>query len=286
MVEITECPRDAIQGIATHIPPTEKLQFHKHLLSCGFKILDFGSFVSPKAIPQLADTQEVAEWLAEEEHSTELLTIVANERGAQAAAKHANISWIGYPLALSETFQQRNTNRSIAQARTDLVQLIKIAKDANQKICVYLSMGFGNPYSDEWNIDVVLREVERLQELGVHLINLSDTVGSAKPEIVEKVGRKINKVVDSSLLALHLHASPAQTKAKIKAGLQAGFTKFDSALYGFGGCPMAGDKLVGNVDTRVLINTIEEEGFRHSIREAALAEAEAYATELYAKYTS
>lgn len=284
-MQIVECPRDAMQGIKEFIPTQTKVKYLNALLKVGFHTLDFGSFVSPKAIPQLADTREVLAQLALAETSTKLLAIIANQRGAIEALQHAEIGYVGYPLSISETFQQRNTNRSIADAMEDVARIQEMSIKLGKELVVYISMGFGNPYGDPYSIDIVDQFVDILMTLGVSTISLSDTIGSAEPDQIESLFSSLKKKYSNAQLGLHLHSNPATAGEKIKAALGAGCQRLDGAILGFGGCPMAEDELVGNIDTRTILSEIHACGVDLDLNMTAFKEAEKIATEeIFGKY--
>ena len=262
-MKIIECPRDAMQGIHDFIPTSLKIDYINLLLQVGFDTIDFGSFVSPKAIPQMADTADVLKGLDLSSTKSKLLAIVANIRGVEAALAFEEISYLGFPLSLSETFQQRNTNKSIEEA----MQVVSEAQDQcmakGRSLVVYLSMGFGNPYGDPYSVDYVLDYVKRLDELGVSIISLADTVGVARPEEILPVFSNLLDSYSNIEFGAHLHAAPHQVKEKMSAVLESGCNRIDGALRGFGGCPMAEDDLVGNVATEQIIELIDDQ---HDLR--------------------
>jgi hydroxymethylglutaryl-CoA lyase len=284
-MKLIECPRDAMQGIHKFIPTHEKIAYINQLLKVGFDTLDAGSFVSPKAIPQLADSAEVFSNINWMESKTKLLAIVANEKGAEQAAQFAHISYIGFPLSVSETFQQRNTNASIAQAieRVEVIQ--KIANDASQTLVVYLSMAFGNPYGDAWSEALVANLAQQMMDRGVKVLSLADTVGSSTVNAINKLYTQVEALTKGKAeLGLHLHATPFDVTLKTRAALEAGCQRLDGAIKGFGGCPMAADALVGNMDTELMLNEIEKHQNTLPINKTELAKAIEMATELFGKY--
>lgn len=286
-VYISECPRDAMQGLQTLIPTTDKIAYLNALLQCGFDVLDFGSFVSPKAIPQMADTEAVLSELQLEEIRTQLLVITANRQGMELAFKHQEkIRLIGFPLSLSETFQQKNTKRSIASALEDLHFLLETAQHHHQLPVVYLSMGFGNPYGDPYSAELVVQFIQHMLEWNLPFrLSLADTTGEALPENIRLLFEKAEAVLPESMradLGLHLHASPKDAYSKIQAALASGCRRIDAALLGFGGCPFAKDDLVGNIDTLTLIQLIEDLHLTHSVNREALAKALTLAHPLFA----
>ncbi len=258
-VQLIECPRDAMQGLPVFIPTATKIDYLNTLLRVGFDTLDCGSFVSPKHVPQLADTAEVLASLDRTGSETRLLAIVANERGLQAALDHSSIDCIGYPLSISETFQQRNTNRSIAQSLPLVREAVAACRAQGKELVVYLSMGFGNPYGDPWSLDQLAGYAAQLAELGVPTVALADTVGTAQPADIEAAFRRLRTELPDLKLGAHLHARPAAWRPKVEAAWRGGCRRFDGALQGFGGCPFAEDELVGNVATENLVAFLDEQ---------------------------
>jgi hydroxymethylglutaryl-CoA lyase len=258
--KLIECPRDAMQGLHEFVPTHLKAAYINLLLQVGFDTLDFGSFVSPKAIPQLRDTAEVLDLLELDATQTKLLAIVANVKGIEAAVKHEQLSYLGFPFSISETFQQRNTNSSIAQSLTVVEQLLELCDRHRKTAVVYLSMGFGNPYGDEWNMETVEEWTTALVNRGVKILSLSDTTGVATPEKILEILPPLLKRFNQTEIGLHLHSTPQTRLEKIEAAYQAGCTRFDSALKGFGGCPMAADELTGNLATEAVIDFLQSKG--------------------------
>lgn len=253
---LIECPRDAMQGLHEFVPTELKIRYLNALLRVGFHTLDFGSFVSPKAIPQLADTADVLAGLDLSATKTRLLAIVANVRGAEQAVSHGPISYLGFPLSVSETFQQRNTNKSIAEALRDVAQLQHLCEQAGKTLVVYLSMGFGNPYGDPYSASLVGEFTQRLADLGVRIVAPSDTVGTSTPEAIESLFGHLIATFPTIEFGAHLHARPGEAAAKVQACLRAGVRRIDGALRGFGGCPMATDDLTGNLPTEEIIDLV------------------------------
>lgn len=249
LVRLVECPRDAMQGWLSPIETRVKIDYIQQLLGVGFPILDMGSFVSPKAVPQMADTAAVIAALDLRNSPTELLVIVANERGAKEALLQEKISWLGYPFSVSETFQLRNTGQTLAHSAETATHLQDFCSQSSRKLSVYLSMAFGNPYGDVYAKEFVLEWAYRLNQKGVTHFSLADTVGLATPEQVFDLSSQFLKEFSNSTLSLHLHASPEGWKEKLAAGLAAGCSTFDGAIGGIGGCPFAGSELVGNLNT-------------------------------------
>ncbi|MEP7165016.1 MAG: hydroxymethylglutaryl-CoA lyase [Ferruginibacter sp.] len=264
-VKLIECPRDAMQGWPHFIPTDKKISYINALLKVGFDTIDFGSFVSPKAIPQMADTVEVMKSLEIGNTQTKLLAIIANLRGATDAVVFDEISYLGFPFSISETFQQRNTNSSML-ASFDTVSEIQNLCIKNQKqLVVYISMGFGNPYGDEYNESIVMHWVEKLVELDIKIVSLADTVGLAKTQQVSSVLNKVIPAFPGTEIGVHLHSAPHNRKEKLDAALRTGCKRFDSAIKGIGGCPMAGDELVGNMDTEIMIEHFKASGLQVDI---------------------
>ena len=248
-IKLIECPRDAMQGIHDFIPTANKAEYLNLLLQVGFDTLDFGSFVSPKAIPQLRDTAEVLSMLDLSQTSTKLLAIVANLRGVEDAVRYPEISYLGFPFSISETFQQRNTNSSISQSLDTVEQMLAHCDKAGKTAVVYLSMGFGNPYGDEWNPEIVHHWASALVDKGVSILALSDTTGVSTPEKISALLPALIADFPTTEIGLHLHSTPERRLEKIKAAFDSGCKRFDSAIKGYGGCPMAADDLTGNMAT-------------------------------------
>ena len=253
-VKIVECPRDAMQGIRTFIPTNEKIKYLQALLNCGFHTLDFGSFVSPKAIPQMADTALVLEGLELDNTQTKLLAIVANVRGAVDACKHEEIQYLGYPFSISENFQMRNTHKTIAQSVEVLKSILELAAQTNKEVVTYISMGFGNPYGDPWSVEIVGEWTEKLAAMGVKILSLSDTVGTSQPEVIRKLFHELIPLYPHIEFGAHLHTTPSTWHEKVDAAFEGGCRRFDGAIQGFGGCPMAKDELTGNMPTEKMLS--------------------------------
>ncbi len=253
-MKIIECPRDAIQGLHHFIPTEKKIAYINQLLASNlFDTIDFGSFVSPKAIPQMADTKAVVEGLNLADTKTKLLAIIANERGALEASAYDQITYLGYPFSVSETFQLRNTNATIAGSLERVKTIQEICEKTGKQIVLYISMGFGNPYGDLWNAEIVLEWVEKLKILGIRIFSLSDTVGVATPESISYLFENLIAKHPDLEFGAHLHTTPETWKEKIESAYQAGCRRFDGAILGYGGCPMAADELVGNMPTENLL---------------------------------
>ncbi|HOZ67934.1 MAG TPA: hydroxymethylglutaryl-CoA lyase [Chitinophagaceae bacterium] len=257
-VRLIECPRDAMQGWKTPIPATQKAAYINLLLKAGFDTIDFGSFVSPKAIPQLADTREVIGQLDLSGTSTRLLAIVANLRGATDAVVFDEISYLGYPFSVSETFQQRNTNSTIRESLTRVEEIQEICVKSGKQLVIYISMGFGNPYGDPYDEEQVFEWVNRLVGMDIGIISLADTVGLASPEQVYSMTRYLVESLPGTEIGVHLHSTPDNWREKLDAAVKAGCLRFDGALKGIGGCPMANDELVGNMDSERMIEYFRE----------------------------
>ena len=281
-MKLIDCPRDAMQGWPTLIPTTQKAAYLNALLRVGFDTLDFGSFVSPKAIPQLADTEEVLEALDLSQSGTRLLAIVANLRGAETAARHPQIRYLGFPLSVSETFQQRNTNKSIAEAFEDVARMQELCARTGQEQVVYLSMGFGNPYGDPWSPEILGEFTQKLDALGVGIVALSDTIGASAPAIIAPPFRELTAAFPRIEFGAHLHTTPHSWREKVLAAYGAGCRRFDGALGGYGGCPMATDQLTGNMPTERLIEFTVEVGEELHLNHEALAEATRLNQEIFA----
>jgi hydroxymethylglutaryl-CoA lyase len=274
-MKLIECPRDAMQGLHHFVPTEVKATYINLLLQVGFDTIDFGSFVSPKAIPQLRDTYEVLGKLNLNSKS-KLLAIVANLRGVQDAIKHEAITYLGFPFSISETFQQRNTNSSIAQSLTVVEEMLNLCDRHHKIAVVYLSMGFGNPYGDEWNIEIIEKWAEELVKRGVKILSLSDTTGVSTPKKIETILPMLIQKFEQTEIGVHLHSTPETRFEKIEAAYAAGCKRFDSALKGFGGCPMAADDLTGNLATEDLIYFLENKGEKLTINTGKWQEAVDY----------
>jgi hydroxymethylglutaryl-CoA lyase len=284
MMKIIECPRDAMQGIAEFIPTDKKIRYMNQLLKVGFDTIDFGSFVSPKAIPQLRDTAEVLAGLDVADSSSKLLAIVANTRGAETAAGYKAITYLGFPLSISETFQQRNTNRSITEALNTVSEIQDICARGHHQLVVYISMGFGNPYGDPYDIEVVGQFVDILQTLGIKIISLADTIGVSTPEQITYLFTSLSKEFPRIELGAHLHSNPVTALDKVKAAYEAGCKRFDGAIKGFGGCPMAKDDLVGNLATEIIVSFLKAQGDLAGIQEQELSRALMMADEIFVEH--
>ncbi len=281
MVQFVECPRDAMQGWSRFIETEQKLRYLQQLLKVGFHTLDCGSFVSPKAIPQMADTAQVLNGLDLTGTTSKLLTIVANVKGADDAAAFPQISYMGYPFSISETFQKRNTNAGIKESfeRVKLIQERCLA--SGKELVIYISMGFGNPYGDPYNASIVNEWIEELGKLGIGIFSLADTVGLADRQLVHEVSKAAVQAFPNFTIGVHLHASPNSIVSKLQAAIDAGVIRFDGAMKGIGGCPMANDELVGNMDTEVMIPVLQSQGLLSGLNQAALEEAGIMAGQIF-----
>jgi hydroxymethylglutaryl-CoA lyase len=280
-LQLIECPRDAMQGWPQMIPAFQKVAYINALLHVGFHTIDFGSFVSPKAIPQMADTKEVLEALDLSATKSGLLGIVANTRGATDAASYDSIRSIGFPFSVSETFQRRNTNSTIEHSFQTVEEIQAICQQKGKELVIYLSMGFGNPFDDPWSEDLVIGWAKKIASLGVPTISLADTVGLATAEQVSSLTKQLIKELPAVQIGVHLHAKVENRRAKLEAAFQAGCRRFDGALRGIGGCPMAGDTLVGNMDTEFIIEYLESVGIETGIQKGALQKSILLAKEVF-----
>ena len=258
MIRITECPRDAMQGIKQQIPAELKAGYINQLLKVGFDTIDFGSFVSPKAIPQMQDTAQVLKQLNLSGSKSKLLAIIANARGAQDACAFEEITYLGFPFSISETFQQRNTNSSIMESLDRVKEIQELSVKHNKKLLIYISMAFGNPYGDAWHADIAVDWCRKLSALGIADIALADTTGSSEPDSIKQLFTTLLPELKNVRLGAHLHSTPEKSREKIKAAYDSGCRNFDVAIHGFGGCPMAADDLTGNIATEALENFMTE----------------------------
>lgn len=274
MIKFIECPRDAMQGIPILIPTEKKIKYIQSLLEVGFDVIDFGSFVSPKVIPQMADTSEVLKGLDLTNTKSKLLAIVANTKGAMEACLHPQIDFIGYPFSISETFQQRNTNSSIGESFERVKEIALLTHESGKELVIYISMGFGNPYGDAFNVDIIHHWVEKIASLGVNIFSLSDTIGVATPELITEVFKGTVGYYNDLEFGAHLHSAPYNWLPKVKAAYKGGCRRFDVAIGGLGGCPLAKDELVGNLATEYFVNffrkqfkpEFDEKAFERSLR--------------------
>lgn len=284
MIKLIECPRDAMQGLHDFVPTEEKINYLNSLLRIGFDTLDFGSFVSPKAIPQLRDTAEVLAQLDLESTPTKLLAIVANLRGAQDACQHPEIQYLGFPLSVSETFQQRNTNKSIAEALEVVADIQELCIKHGKTQVVYLSMGFGNPYNDPYSPNVLVDFVEKLAHLDIKIVSLADTIGVSHPDLIKNCFEGLLPAHPGIEFGAHLHSHPNTIAEKVTAILEAGVSRIDTAMKGYGGCPMAKDDLVGNLATEAVVAHLAHLGEKPGLNEEAFSKSLGLAGNLFGTY--
>ncbi len=280
-LELIECPRDAMQGIHQFIPTQTKINYLNLLLRAGFHSLDFGSFVSPKAIPQLADTPEVIEKLELNSVQTKLLAIVANLRGAETACTYPQIQYIGFPFSISETFQQRNTHSSIQDSLKTVEAMQQLSVAHGKTLVVYLSMGFGNPYGDPWSADLLIDWSNKMAALGVKILSLSDTIGIANPSTIHEVFSNLIPALPQITFGAHLHTTPDTWEEKMVAAWEAGCQRFDGAIKGFGGCPMAADALTGNMPMENILHFLDKKKVAHGIDTSVFDQAMLLANEVF-----
>lgn len=272
-IHITECPRDAMQGIKQFIPTELKVEYLNQLLKVGFDTLDFGSFVSPKAIPQMQDTAKLMDKLDVSRTQTKLLAIIANARGAEDACSFEPIHYLGFPFSISETFQQRNTNSGIMESLQRVEEIQNLCVKHNKELLVYISMAFGNPYGDPWNEDIAIEWGKKLSSLGIKHLALADTVGSSTPDSITRLFTALLPELPNVTLGAHLHSTKEKSQEKIKAAVLSGCTRFDVAIHGFGGCPMAKEDLTGNIATEDLLYYLDKHGFGSTLQEKELQTA-------------
>ncbi len=258
-IKVIECPRDAMQGVKTFIPTQHKLRYLQLLVDCGFDTLDVGSFVSPKVIPQMQDTAAVLNGLDLSRTKTKLLTIVANVRGAEEACNLEQVNYIGFPFSISEIFQMRNTHKTIQQSKEVLQEILNLTKQVNKEVVVYISMGFGNPYGEPWNTQIVNNWIHQLVAMGVKIISLSDTVGTSTPHTIKEMFSTLIPLYSQVEFGAHLHTSPYTWAEKMEAAFNVGCRRFDGAIQGFGGCPMAKDELIGNMPTERILSYLTQQ---------------------------
>jgi hydroxymethylglutaryl-CoA lyase len=280
-IKLIECPRDAMQGWPHFIPTEKKAAYINALLKVGFDTIDFGSFVSPKAIPQMADTKDVITKIQLSNSKTKLLSIVANLRGAEEAVVYDEISYLGFPFSISPTFQLRNTNSTIEQSLHTVEEMQNLCIKNQKKLVVYISMGFGNPYGDLYNESIVLEWVEQMVEREIEIISIADTVGLATPHQVSAILSTLIPYYPNVEIGVHLHSTSLNWKQKLDAAMHAGCKRFDGALKGIGGCPMAGDELVGNMDTELMIPYFKEHALENNLDMEALKECSRMAAEIF-----
>lgn len=282
--KIIECPRDAMQGIKSFIPTTAKVNYLQFLLQVGFHSLDFGSFVSSRAVPQMRDTAYVLDQLDLSKTKTKLLAIVANLRGAETAHNFEQIEYIGFPFSISENFQMRNTHKTISESLNSLKQIKELTDKSNKTLIVYLSMGFGNPYGDPWSVDVVSQWVERLAQMDIEIISLSDTVGQAVPNDITYLYSTLIPTFPAIEFGAHFHTHPNRGYEKLTVAFDAGCRRFDGAIHGFGGCPMASDALVGNMPTEKLVTFFNERGIQTELSMITFESAMNKTKELFSQF--
>ncbi len=280
-MKIVECPRDAMQGIHEFIPTEKKIAYINSILKVGFDTVDFGSFVSPKAIPQLRDTAEVLAKLDLSNTKSKLLAIIANLRGAEDAVQFDEIKYLGFPFSISETFQQRNTNSSIAESLIRVEEIQKLCIKHNKELVVYISMGFGNPYGEEWSPEIAIHWSRKLNDMGIRILALSDTIGVSNPQNITQLFSTLIPELKEVEFGAHLHTTPDKWEEKVKAAYDSGCRRFDSAIKGFGGCPMATDKLTGNMPTENLISYFKKNNISFSLDLNAFTEAMALSTQTF-----
>jgi len=280
-IQLIECPRDAMQGWAHFIPTNIKVDYLNQLLQVGFDTLDFGSFVSPKAIPQMADTKEVIPQLQLHHSSTKLLAIVANQRGAEEAAVYDEISYLGFPFSISPTFQQKNTNSSMEESFIRVKTIQETCLKTGKELVVYLSMGFGNPYGDPYNEEILLEWADAMVKEGIGIVSLADTVGLASPEQISFALNTLIPQHPSVSFGVHLHSTATNWRDKLEAAYSSGCKRFDGALKGIGGCPMAQDELVGNMDTEKMIPYFQEKNILSQLNTNALMESSKLAGKIF-----
>jgi hydroxymethylglutaryl-CoA lyase len=281
MLQLVECPRDAMQGWKKIIPTEKKIKYINTLLQVGFHTIDFGSFVSPKAIPQMADTKDVLDGLKLDSTTTQLLAIVANVRGAEEAVALDKINFLGFPFSISPTFQKRNTNSTIEESLIRVQEIQKICTDNNKQLVVYLSMGFGNPYGDEFNADILVRWADEMVKMNVRIISLADTIGKATPEQISFALKTLIPKYPDATIGVHLHSTENNWRAKLEAAVNAGCNRIDGAINGIGGCPMAQDELVGNMKTENIIAYLQEKGLMNDLNKEALYKSLELAAEIF-----
>ncbi len=283
-IKIIECPRDAMQGIKEFISTDRKVAYIQSLLRVGFDTIDFGSFVSPKAIPQMQDTAEVLSRLDLSKTRSKLLAIIANTQGAIEASQHQAIQYLGFPFSISENFQMRNTHKTIAESLVTLQEILEIADEKNKEVVVYLSMGFGNPYGDPWNVEIVGEWTEKLSNMGVKILSLSDTVGSSTPEVIQFLFSYLIPKYSKIEFGAHLHTTPTKWFEKIDAAYNSGCRRFDGAIQGFGGCPMARDVLTGNMPTEKILSYFNSKKENTNIRAISFESAYNEASKLFGTF--
>ena len=280
-IKLIECPRDAMQGLHDFVPTELKAQYINLLLKVGFDTLDFGSFVSAKAIPQMRDSAELVKLLDLSDTKTKLLAIIANERGAKDACKFAEINYLGFPFSVSETFQRRNANASIEESLIRVEAIQNLCEQNNKQLVVYLSMGFGNPYGDDWNLEILSQWTKALIEKGVKILSIADTTGVSTVEKINEIYPYLLKQFPHIEWGMHLHSTPDSSFQKIEAAFVAGCNRMDSAIKGFGGCPMAADNLTGNIATENVLTYLKQKNHANTINESAYEEAFLFSSKIF-----
>lgn len=281
MVQLIECPRDAMQGIQEFISTEKKAAYINKLLACGFHTIDFGSFVSPKAIPQMKDTAEVLQMLDLDQSNTKLLAIVANTRGAVDACHFDEITYLGYPFSISETFQQRNTNATIEESLGRVENIQELCVKHEKQLVIYISMGFGNPYGDPWNVDIVGKWVARLSQMGIRIFSLSDTIGVSNRANISYLFGQLIPAYPELRFGAHLHTTPSSWREKVDAAYRNGCSRFDGAIKGYGGCPMAKDELTGNMATENIVLYLDEQEVDTGLKKDRFLEAMMFSGQVF-----
>lgn len=280
-IQLVECPRDAMQGWKHQIPTQQKIDYINLLLQVGFDTIDFGSFVSPKAIPQMADTKDVVKKLRLHNSSSRLLAIVANLRGAQDAVEFDEISVLGFPFSISPTFQMRNTNSTMEESLGRIAEIQELCAIRKKELVIYLSMGFGNPYGDEYSEDILLKWADEMVNRGISIISLADTVGVASPQQISFALETLVPRYSDVIFGVHLHSTPSNWREKLEAAVDSGTKRIDGALKGIGGCPMAQDDLVGNMNTELIVGYLEEKKLIEGLDKDALQESLRMAAKIF-----
>jgi len=283
-LKIIECPRDAMQSIKKFIPTEKKIKYVNSLLDVGFDTIDVGSFVSKKVIPQLSDTGKVISSLDLTGKTTKLLVIIANIKGAEIASIYDQVTYVGYPFSISENFQMRNTNKTINESFSNLIEINKIITESSKRLVVYLSMCFGNPYGEVWSLDIIDKSISKLINHGFNLISLSDTIGSATPSMIKNVYTYFSNKYPSVEFGLHLHTHPEMWRTKIDISVKSNCLRIDGAIQGFGGCPMASDKMIGNMPTEKIISYCQEIGLDSGVNPLKFESAYNYASDIFLNY--
>jgi len=263
-IQIIECPRDAMQGLQNIIPTKKKADYINSLIEVGFDIIDFGSFVSPKLVPQMADTSDLLKLLKIKD-STSLLAVVLNEKGAIQASSFSDVKVLGYPLSISDIFQKKNTNKNISSSLLLVDKILNICLQKNKKLLIYFSMAFGNPYNEQWNKSILFYHINEIRKKGIDFISLADTIGNSTKESIQDIYIDTKHNFPDLDIGLHLHSQPDLVYGKIESAWNAGCRRFDVAINGYGGCPFAQDKLVGNIPTEKLLNFLADKNIKHSL---------------------